>query len=323
MTQNTKYFDVSNWQFFGARSTAREILEGSVVEQYAILEDYCKQLLKTNYGSTTKIQTDLVDGKRVFDKVYICLRAAKDRFIRGCRRIIRLHGCHLKGYCKGILLVAIGIDGSTFIFPIAYAVVGKENTESWTWFSELLKEDLHPTNPCMDTMMSDKQKGLQNAMEKILIGVDSRFCVRHMHNNFKKDFPGLLLKQILWSAARATTPAKFESRMKDVDEKAYNWLAAKNPSEWSKSHFKGGVKCDMLLNNCCKSFNNAIMEARDKTIVTLMESLRLWRMRRFNKNRENVDKWKNPVHNNIMKILEKQTEIATNCSVELATTSTF
>ena len=124
-------------------------------------------------------------------------------------------------------------------------------------------------------MMSDRQKGLQNAVDKIFIGSDGRFCVRHMHGNFKKDFPGLLLKQMLWAAARATTPAVFERKMKDlkdVNERAYNWLAAKNPSEWSKSHFKESVKCDMLLNNVCESFNGAILDARDKPIVTLLES---------------------------------------------------
>uniref|UniRef100_A0A803PXQ5 SWIM-type domain-containing protein n=1 Tax=Cannabis sativa TaxID=3483 RepID=A0A803PXQ5_CANSA len=241
-------------------------------------------------------------------------------------RLIGLDGCHLKGYCKGILLAAIGIDGANSIFPIAYAVVGKETTESWTWFLELLKEDLHPTNPCIYTMMSDRQKGLQNAVDKIFIGSDGRFCVRHMHGNFKKDFPGLLLKQMLWAAARATTLADFERKMKDlkdVNEGAYNWLAGKNLSEWSKSHFKESVKCDMLLNNICESFNSAILNARDKPIVTLLESLRLWLMRKFTKNRENVGKWKNPVHNNIMKILDKQMEISAYCSVERANATMF
>ena len=326
MTQNSKFSSVSNHQFYRARHTARIILEGSVKDQYEILEDYCKQLLETNPGSTAKIQTLLVDGKRVFEKVYICLKACKDGFIRGCRRLIGLDGCHLKGYSKGILLAAIGIDGANSIFPIAYAVVGKETTESWTWFLELLKEDLHPTDPCIYTMMSDRQKGLQNAVDKIFIGSDVRFCVRHMHGNFKKDFPGLLLKQMLWAAARATTPAVFERKMKelkDVNERAYNWLASKNPSEWSKSHFKESVKCDMLLNNVCESFNGAILDARDKPIVTLLESLRLWLMRKFTKNRENVDKWKNPVHNNIMKILDKQMEISAYCSVERANATIF
>ncbi|XP_060963443.1 uncharacterized protein LOC133032970 [Cannabis sativa] len=295
MTQNSKFSKVSNHQFYRARATARIILEGSVKDQYEILEDYCKQLLETNPGSTAKIQTILVDGKRVFEKVYICLKACKDGFIRGCRRLIGLDGCHLKGYYKGILLAAIGIDGANSIFLIAYAVVGKETTESWTWFLELLKEDLHPTDPCIYTMMSDRKKGLQNAVDKIFIGSNGHFCVRHMHGNFKKDFPGLLLKQMLWVTARATTPVDFERKMKDlkdVNERAYNWLAPKNPSEWSKSHFKESVKCDMLLNN-------------------------------FTKNRENVDKWKNPVHNNIMKILDKQMEISAYCSIERAIATIF
>lgn len=125
--------------------------------------------------------------------------------------------------------------------------------------------------------MSDRQKGLQNAVEDIFNGHDSRFCVRHMHANFKKEFPGLLLKQTLWSAARATIVAEFDRKMEDlkqVDVRAYDWLASKDPSEWTKAYFKEGVKSDMQLNNICESFNRAILDARDKPIITLLDTIR-------------------------------------------------
>lgn len=36
------------------------------------------------------------------------------------------------------------------------------------------------------TFMSDKQKGLISAFEKIIPCVENRFCVRHLHNNMKR-----------------------------------------------------------------------------------------------------------------------------------------
>ncbi|XP_062075884.1 uncharacterized protein LOC133780015 [Humulus lupulus] len=54
MTQYGKYSMVDNWIFYRARAKARVMLEGSVAEQYEILEDYCKQIWATNAGSTAK-----------------------------------------------------------------------------------------------------------------------------------------------------------------------------------------------------------------------------------------------------------------------------
>ncbi|KAH6795038.1 hypothetical protein C2S52_005515 [Perilla frutescens var. hirtella] len=42
-----------------------------------------------------------------------------------------------------------------------------------------LREDVY-------CFMSDKQKGLISAFEKILPGVENKFCVRHLHDNMKR-----------------------------------------------------------------------------------------------------------------------------------------
>ena len=40
------------------------------------------------------------------------------------------------------------------------------------------------------------------------------------------------------------------------------------------------VKCDMLLNNLCEPFNKYILEAKDKPILTLMETIKTKLMQR-------------------------------------------
>ena len=62
--------------------------------------------------------------------------------------------------------------------------------------------------------------------------------------------------------------------MKALSSEAHKWLEAKDPSQWSKSHFSTMVKCGMLLNNLSKSFNKYILEAMEKPILTLMETIR-------------------------------------------------
>ncbi|KAK8690434.1 hypothetical protein V6N13_073967 [Hibiscus sabdariffa] len=57
----------------------------------------------------------------------------QDGFKAGCRPIISIDGCFLKGHFRGYLLAAVGIDANDCIYPLAYAVVESENTSSWCW----------------------------------------------------------------------------------------------------------------------------------------------------------------------------------------------
>ena len=60
--------------------------------------------------------------------------------------------------------VAIGIDSDNGYYPIAYGVVEKEYYETWRWFLDLLKIDLKLENPLRITFMTDRQKGLVEAI---------------------------------------------------------------------------------------------------------------------------------------------------------------
>ena len=73
----------------------------------------------------------------------------------------------MKGPFPGVLLTAVGKDGNNNIFPVAWAVVETENVETWTWFLNLLVEDLKSVSPSSScaragcegfTFMSDRQK---------------------------------------------------------------------------------------------------------------------------------------------------------------------
>ncbi|WJX88398.1 hypothetical protein P8452_70493 [Trifolium repens] len=57
----------------------------------------------------------------------------------------------------------------------------------------------------------DQQKGLLPAIEELLPGVGQRFCVRHLYNNFRKKFPGMLVKN---SMSRCKLPGHNKSTCK-------------------------------------------------------------------------------------------------------------
>jgi hypothetical protein len=96
--------------------------------------------------------------KEHFSTLYFSLDACKRGFLRGCRPIICIDGCHIKTRFKGNLLCAVGLDPNDCIFPIAMGLVEVESTSSWEWFLTNLKNDLNIINTGPYTIMSDKQK---------------------------------------------------------------------------------------------------------------------------------------------------------------------
>jgi transposase-like protein len=69
-----------------------------------------------------------------------------------------------------------------------------EDTKTWLWFLQTLKEDLGIMNTTPWTIMSDRQKGLINAVAAEFPESQHRFCVRHLYQNFNKQFKGEVLK---------------------------------------------------------------------------------------------------------------------------------
>ncbi|XP_071929000.1 uncharacterized protein [Coffea arabica] len=126
------------------------------------------------------------------------------------------------------------------------------------------------------------------------------------------------MRKAMWKAAKATTPIQFRRRMEaiaELDAEAAKWLDDKNPAEWSRSHFSTYPKCDMLLNNICESFNSKILDAREESIVAMMESLRYFMMSRMQENRDRArEKWsKYVVCPKIKKRMRKNIDKATYC----------
>ncbi|KAL4315628.1 hypothetical protein AHAS_Ahas15G0204100 [Arachis hypogaea] len=115
-------------------------INGTYGEQYKRIHDYGAELLRSNPGSTVRIQVHRppefqletpIPGKDMrprFERIYICLDACKQSFMV-CRPMIGLDGCFIKTPYGGQLLIAIGWDPNDPILPITYAVVEAQTDE--------------------------------------------------------------------------------------------------------------------------------------------------------------------------------------------------
>ncbi|VVA40715.1 Hypothetical predicted protein, partial [Prunus dulcis] len=145
----------------------------------------------------------------------------------------------------------------------------------------LLSGDLNITNSHGYVFMTDKQKWLIDAVDALFPHAEHRHCLKHLYGNFYMEHRGLALKHQMEAIARATTVPWFHAEMRkllELSKPAHDWLAEKDPTHWSRAYFKSDSKCDMLMNNLCEAFNNSIMDARDKPVLTMLERIRLYIM---------------------------------------------
>ncbi|XP_074296575.1 uncharacterized protein LOC141626881 [Silene latifolia] len=301
--------DVGYHKCWLARARAKLIIFGNGNDQYARIWDYAEALKKYNPGSSAFVMISQIDRPPpLFQRVYICLQACKEGFLKGCRPIIGVDGCHLKGPYPGMCLVAVAKDGNNNIFPVAWGVVEVENASSWQWFLSLLITDLEKVEGEGLTFMSDRQKGLIDAFKEVTPKAEIRYCVRHIWANFKLQFSGQAYKEGFWNAAYATTESEFKSELegiKSLSEPAYAYLKGIPPKHWSRHAFTTQSKSSMLLNNLCETFNAVIKDARDKPILTHMEWMRRYVMKRSYEKISGVEKYGERLMPYVDKYLEK------------------
>lgn len=143
---------------------------------------------------------------------------------------------------------------------------------------------------------------------------EHRYCVRHLHANFRKQHGGKLLKDAFWKCARASTVEYYNRAVDEICElkaEVAEWfVTGPDPRSWSRSHFHEIPKCDILINNHCEIFNSFILEARDKPIITLFETIRQKMQLRIRKNRDKMRAFEGQICPKILAKLDERKKFA-------------
>ena len=273
-----------------AKRLVKKVLEGDELEQYNSMWDYAQEFRTSNPGSSFYVGVN--DG--IFGSCYFSLDACKRGFMQACRPVLCLDGCHLKSKYGGVMMCVVGMDPNDCIYPLAFAVVEVENTDTWKWFLSNLKSDLGILNTEPWTIMSDKQKGLIKGVRQHFPDSEHRHCVRHIWQNFQQTHKGDVLKNQLWKCARSTTPELWAANMEELKAmslEAYTWLEQLPPNTWVRGFQRELPKCDILLNNNCEVFNKYILEAREMLIRSMVDKIKTQLMVRFYNKRDRELAW--------------------------------
>ncbi|KAL4554548.1 hypothetical protein LXL04_039380 [Taraxacum kok-saghyz] len=265
--------DIPYMRVFRGREQAYTDMYGKWDDSYENIYDFKLELEKRNPGTCSK------------------------GFLAGCRPYIGLDACHLKGKFNGVLAAATSIDGNNGMFPVAYGVLESENTKSWTWFLKSLEKAIGTPNGLV--ISSDMQKGLEAAITQVYPNVEHRECIRHLCSNFKKHFRGEFFTGKLWDASNTYSASEYDRLLNDIASvrpKAIAYLNENHKKIWSRSKFGTFVKCNHNTNNISETFNSWIGDIRYKSVLDLLDAIRVKLMERFDKKRNKVKKWKGPLN---------------------------
>nr|GEV37049.1 hypothetical protein [Tanacetum cinerariifolium] len=148
----------------------------------------------------------------------------------------------------GQILRAVGVDANNGIYRVEYVIVEAKSKASWCWFLKLLGEDL---------------------------GIES---------NFNYIFISDRQKEMLWNAAKATSVGEFNKMMVEIKSfisVAYDGLMKILVEQWTRSYFLGRAKCDLLIKNIFEVINRQLVDGRDQPIITCLEYIREYLMKRI------------------------------------------
>ncbi|RYR25365.1 hypothetical protein Ahy_B02g059067 [Arachis hypogaea] len=100
------------------------------------------------------------------------------------------------------------------------------------------------------------------------------------------------------------------AELKAMNQEAFRYLNAIPPRYWSRSRFTYNSKVDTLVNNMSESFNVAIVDAREKPIVIMLEEIRVKLMTRWAENRDLAQKYSETILSRIRIKLERRSRSA-------------
>ncbi|XP_021722616.1 uncharacterized protein LOC110690102 [Chenopodium quinoa] len=112
-------------------------------------------------------------------------------------------------------------------------------------------------------------------------------------------------------------------QIRELDEDAYNYLENIPTHHWCRHAFSDSCRSNMLLNNMCETFNSVIRDARDKPILTQMEWMRRYMMRRNNEKWEDSKEITTNITPYVHKLFQRMSYVARNCIIEAARDDTY
>ncbi|WMV42344.1 hypothetical protein MTR67_035729 [Solanum verrucosum] len=144
-------------------------------------------------------------------------------------------------------------------------------------------------------------------------------CARHILANWSQNWRGIERRKKFWACARATFEAHFKyniNALAKLGKCIVEDLIKYNMEKWCKVFFLTFSKCDSIDNNMVESLNAWILGPRNKTIVSMLEEIRIKVMSRVSKSRAFADTWIAKISPMTMMVFNPNVTRSMQCNIE-------
>ncbi|KAG7363059.1 MULE transposase domain containing protein [Nitzschia inconspicua] len=305
------------------RAIGRAVENGPREKQQAsfgLIMSYLKHFQLRNEDSTVKAESDADQRLR---RLGICPGIMR-RSLQHVRPVLSLDGAHLLSKWKGTLYIASVQTACSNIYPVSFAIMKDgEDAEGWKWFLELLVEAIpllkmqHPDNRCRFcyfTVISDRQKGLIQALQQVFPDNHHCFCSVHIARNVEKEVGKKVAKHV---HALSATFSKRESdelmaKINAISARGKKYLEGISANQWRSTAWVDDPtlppRFGIVTTNMSESVNSMVGDARDGSWLECTNDIvrkmmnRICSLREENYGREGVvdkvaeileNRWKN------------------------------
>ncbi|KAJ6383922.1 hypothetical protein OIU78_027262 [Salix suchowensis] len=143
------------------------------------------------------------------------------------------------------------------------------------------------------TILSERHKGIVEAVETHFPSAFHGFCLRYVSENFRDTFKNTKLVNIFWNAVYALTAAEFESKiteMVEISQDVIPWFQHFSPQLWAVAYFEGTRYGHFTL-GVTELLYNWALECHELPVVQMMEHIRLQLTSWFNSRRDIGMSW--------------------------------
>lgn len=145
-------------------------------EQFTFIPSYVQHILESDPNSIAKLR---IDPSHRFANLFICPSASRTAW-QHLRPFIAIDAAFTKVIHHYVLLVAVGQDANQETVALAWGIAPVESFDHWGWFIDNLDTALGGLNRPGTVIMSDRQKGLNLAIARLLPQATEAYCGRHI-----------------------------------------------------------------------------------------------------------------------------------------------
>lgn len=112
--------------------------------------------------------------------------------------------------------------------------------------------------------------------------MEHRNCAQHVFVNWNGQKRAKTYEFAFWNIVHETTKRQWEdafAELKKIDKEAICDLMDRNPKQWTRAFQGTTSKCDVVDNNMCEAFNSVLVDSRHKSVITMLEAIRVYMMK--------------------------------------------